>query len=260
MRFLALLLFLGFSIIPGFCGQDFLFTGQVNSDNINIRSDATVTSAVICLANKGDEIGVVKDYFDWYKIRLPEQAVSYINKDLVSLLPIEKNPNAKTAKVEKDNVNIRNAPSQTGTIIGKAGKNEVLAIVSEIGQWYQIKPPANSFGWINKRFVTKNENAIQPAASKPKQTASIIEIQSKQEPIFSSREEVVLIGTINPYGIVLGRKATHKLITQNGQTYLLKGAKKSLDDLNYRMVKVTGIISSGKNNPIIEVKKLEVTE
>ena len=82
-------------------------------------------------------------------------------------------------------------------------------------------------------------------------------------PTASIEEKGITIeGIIKPYGKVFRRIATHKLITQDGKIFLLKGSKKNLDSLNYRKVKVMGKLSNlaKQKYPIIEILKIEVLD
>ncbi len=245
---------LGLSATVVFAGQEPQFTGVVNSGQINIRIDSTVSSETICKANKNDRLEVVKEHFGWYKVRLPAEAPAYIKKSFTVLLPEDKNPGSRTAKVEKENVNIRLGPGLNYTLIGKADKNEIISIVSETPDWYRIQPTQNCFGWINKQFVDKAAVLTVPP---PVVKAGQKETVASRKPAPLIQETVVLEGTIAPYGKVFGRKATHKLEALNNKTYLLKGSKKSLDDLNYQKVRITGVVIGTGNNTIIEVKKME---
>lgn len=230
------------------------FSGQVNADKINVRVDATVGSAVACSLDKGALVEVVAEAYDWYKIRLPKEAASYINKNLVECINTESvsaatNTPAKclNAKVIKERINVRQGPSEATWILGKADKLTVINILGQEGDWYKIQPIYQSYGWINKKFV--NKEIILP----PKETLS-----SPAKDIVATNQ-LILEGTISPYGIVLWRKATHKLITGNNKIYLLKGNRKCLDSLNHQKVKVTGklIIPSENNYPIVEIDIIE---
>ena len=259
MRLLTCLLVLGLSTPVVFAGETGQFNGSINSDQTNIRIDSTVSSNVICKINKGERVEVVKELYDWYKIRLPSNAPAYIKKSFTFLLPTDKNPAARTAKVEKDNVNIRLGPGEDTSVIGKAGKNEILSITSETPLWYQIQPTQNCFGWINKQFVNK---CGSPAAviKPPEQAATQKKSDAKDQLLPKINEDIILEGTVSPYGMVIGRKATHKLTTSENKQYLLKYNKKSLDDLNFQKVKVTGEIISLGARPVINVKKMEIAE
>jgi len=233
------------------------FTGQTNAGGINVRVDATVGADVICTLAKGEMVEVVREAYDWYKIRLPKDAPSYIKKELLECNNINRNNlnpdftaqsgKCLSAKVIKDRVNIRLGPSESSWILGKIDKDTVVNIIGESGAWYKIHPVYQSYGWINKKFVNKE---IVPLP--------------KREPLVKEEAaglgaQVVVEGKVTPYGIVMWRKATHKLITAENKLYFLKGDRKGLDSLNYRKVKVTGkIIGLAENNsPIIQIDIIE---
>jgi len=224
------------------------FLGEVNTDSINLRSDATTTAAVIATLNKGEQLDVVAEFYEWYKVRLPKKAPVYIKKSLVlcinyaaEAVVTEAAPKQQclSAKVLKDRVNIRSKPSESGSILGIADKNEVVNITADAGSWYKIEPIQNSFGWIHKKFVVKA--VISPPEKNPE-------------------GDIILTGTVQPYGIVFLRPATHKLITAENEIFLLKGNRSSLNALNHQKVKVTGKVRSSLKGqyPVVEVKAIEV--
>ncbi|MBI5144688.1 MAG: SH3 domain-containing protein [Candidatus Omnitrophica bacterium] len=129
--------------------ENYPFSGQVNSDEINIRSDSTISSAVICQLNKGEEVAVVSRAYGWYKINLPKKAPAFIKANLITLI------DEKTAKVSRTNVNIRLKPEESSPVIGQADLDEIINILEKVGGWYKIEPLKNSFGWIYSKFVDK---------------------------------------------------------------------------------------------------------
>ena len=222
------------------------FSGTVNRENINVRADANTTSPVICRLNKNDIVEVVFEKYDWYKIKLPKNAACYVKKELVEAI------DNKTAKVSRENVNIRLLPNESSPIIGKINANEVITLLSDDGKWYKIKATDNAFGWINKKFVVK--------------TAPEIQIASKLNTPFSQanpvNEDIIVEGVIEPYGKVINRIATHKLITKDYDIYLLKGIPANLNALTYHKVRITGkpIPSAKQKYPVIEVAKMEALD
>ncbi len=234
-----------------FAGAGTSFTGQINADNINVRVDATIGSAVACVLSKGQLVEVVSELYDWYKIRLPKEAPSYVKKDLVECInpdPVSAPGKCLSAKVIKDRINIRLSPGESSWILGKINRLTVVSILSEKGDWYRIAPVYQSFGWVNKKFVDKD---LTPLLKKEKPLAAAREIKPP--------EQLVVEGKVSPYGIVLWRTATHKLITSENKVYFLKGNRKSLNSLNYRKVKVTGRLISPQESkyPIIEIDIIE---
>ena len=244
------LIFAGAVFAAGFTA----FTGQIKADDINVRVDATISSAVVCTLSKGKLVEVVLEVYDWYKIRLPKEAPSYVKKDLVECI---NNISVKcsSAKVTGDRVNIRLGPSESSWILGKVDNLTVVNIIQSEGSWYKIEPVHQSYGWVNKKFINKDIVLLK------EDEKSIMALQPVAiQPVSQESEQTVVEGTVSPYGVVLWRKATHKLVTDRNEVYFLKGNRKGLDSLNYRKVKVSGKLISPKNSryPIIEVAIIEV--
>lgn len=226
--------------ISAFALETFPFKGEVNSDNINVRIDATTSAAVILTLNKADLVDVVLELYDWYKIKLPKNAPAFVKKNLIE--PID----AQTGKVIKDRVNIRLKPEEASAILGRADKQEIVKIISIEPGWYKIEPTDNTCGWIHKKFIDK---------------ADLTKLLQK-EAIQENNGNIAIEGIISPYGKVLWRKATHKLIDKDEKVFLLKGDKNTLNTLNNQKVRITGcIIPPAKEKyPLIEVTKIEKLE
>lgn len=216
------------------------FSGEINRDQINIRTDATTASEIICTLNKGDVVEVIKESYAWYKIRLPKQAPSFVKKNLVSSI------DERSAKVIKERVNVRLHPTEAGAIIGRVDKDEIINILEDKGEWFKIAPVKNSFGWVHQKFVNM---IIAPA--KKEIVAEVV--------LPPTQNEVVVIGTVQPFGKVFKRNATHKLITET-KVYLLKGDKTNLNASNYQKVKIKGILIPDKKQryPLIEVSAVKI--
>jgi len=227
------------------------FSGQINADNINARVDATVGSAVICSLPKGELVEVVSEAYDWYKIRLPKEAPAYVKKDLVECInpdPVSNPGKCLSAKVIKNRINIRLGPGESTWILGKADKLTVVNILAQENGWYKIQPIYQNYGWVNKKFVSRE-------ITLPKKQ-KVVELPVKDT---QSSDLLVVEGTISPYGVVLWRKATHKLVTSDNKIYFLKDNRKSLDSLNHHKVKVTGklISPAASKYPIIQINIIE---
>jgi uncharacterized protein YgiM (DUF1202 family) len=165
------------------------FTGQVTEDDVNVRCDSTVGSPVITAVKKNAQLEIVKENYDWYKIRLPKQAPAYIRKDLVECVSSFKNEEplggkdfpgsapagaCLNARVSKGRVNIRLQPNEDSPILGKEDQGAPLAISLETKDWYKIVPPANTFGWIHKKFIEPvkiSPQQIQPPPEEKKPKA-----------------------------------------------------------------------------------------
>ncbi len=243
-------LFLGITM----AGQDLPFLGEINANNINLRSDATVSSKAIATLNQGERIDVVADSYEWYKIRLPSEVSVYLKGSFVDCVKYQEGGpelNKNTclqAKVLNSRVNIRVSPDESAAIVGIANENEIVKVKGETKGWYKIEPTQNSFAWVHKKFISR------AAINK------VLLNKNAQRGDLIPEENIELKGKISPYGMVFRRVATHKLITSEHKIFLLKGDKATLNALNRSTVKVVGkIISPAKAKyPVVEVVTIEV--
>jgi uncharacterized protein YgiM (DUF1202 family) len=212
------------------------FQGEVNADNINVRSDSTVSSELICKVNKGEILEIITEQYDWYKIKLPKTAPLFIKRSLVAFT------DDKTAKTSKDNVNLRLRPDESSPILGKLNQETVLRVLDDKKDWCKIEPLDNSFGWIHKNFVNK-------IAEAPKQKEE--DKTAKEEP--SSTEAMIIEGIVRPK--MVKRKASHKLVTEDNSVFALKGNEAELNSFNNRKVRASGRLMQGTR--IIEIEKIE---
>ncbi len=229
-----------------------LFQVEVRDNDINIRSDSTANSPAICKVNRGELLSVVLEHYGWYKIVLPLDTPVFIKDDF--LAPVD----AKSARVIRDRVNIRVGPSDSFAVIGMAKKDQLVKVLDHKRGWYRIEPIDSCFGWIHKQFTKKLTDVppLEPAKNQNPASAEnkvVILGNPSQDTNFSAT------GIINPYGMVLKRPATHKLITEDKGVFLLKGNKEKLNALTCCKVKVSGKIISGPKEkyPVIEVTRLE---
>ena len=242
--------------------QDFQkFNGEITSDNINIRVDSTVGSDIICALKKHDKVEVTAELYDWYKVRLPKNAPSFVKKSFFKCMPSQpshslgaaipvKNETACVSAIAlKDKINVRLKPSENSQILGKVKSDEIVNVLSDSGGWLKIEPIRDSFGFVNKKFVNK--------------LSDIGNLKQDSAPLVSEQQNqglVIVTGVVQPYGKIFGRKATHKLLCED-RTYLLKGNKQSLDSINYQKVKITGKINDPKQKyPIIEIASIEAVK
>ncbi len=253
-----ILVVLAVFVAAAYAGPFNEFRGQINANGINVRVDSTTGSAVICVLAKEDQVEVISEVYDWYKIRLSKIAPSYIKKELVECINLDSIHNlaklknqCQNGKVIKDRVNIRLGASESSWILGKVDKLTVVNILAQEGAWYKIEPVHRSFGWVNKKFINK----IDKESVLPKKEIKL-EVAPEENDLSGA---LTIDGIVSPYGVVLWRKATHRLITKDNKTYFLKGNRKGLNSLNYHKVKVTGklITPLDSKYPIVDVANIE---
>jgi len=219
-------------------------SGLVNSDDINIRCDSNISSAIIAKLTRGQRVEILLERYDWYKIRLPRYAPAYVKKQFVEIT------DKQQASINAKFVNIRLGPDDSAAIIGRGETGEPVEVIGESGDWYKIVPVKNSFGWAHKQFITtiaavKMPDAITAASStiKPAQNADI------------TCEGILQLNANKRY--------PYKLVTKDYLIYLVKPpAVENIDDLLYQKIKIIGksIPKPKEKYPAIEAVKVEPLE
>lgn len=250
--------------------EDIPFLGEVSADNANIRADSTVSSSIICVVNKNEQLEVIHSAYDWYKVRLPNSAPAYVKKDLLECVEYSgQAQNAgRSAKVLRERVNVRLEASQGSAIIGKVEKDDIVYILAENGDWYKVKPPLNCFGWINKKFIGKTVSLKEIRLQKEFIPYAVKEIEGlsrgpscrrlAEADGAKDKDTVIIEGRILPKTIK--RVATHKIVDKDKRLYLLKSDELNLNSFNNQRVKIIGrLINSDKarSDSLVRVEKME---
>ena len=131
--------------------------GEVTEDGINVRTDSTIGSDIICKVNKGEQVTITQELYEWYKIRLPKQAQVYVKKELFKCIAFDKD--CLKAQAIGDRINIRVAADLASSISGLIKRDEQVEVIEDLDAWYKIKPTDNTFGWIHKEFIRKYLNS-----------------------------------------------------------------------------------------------------
>lgn len=122
---------------------------QVAKDQTNVRVDSSVGSDSLGFVSKDDQVEVVGEKFDWYRIILPKTFPCYIFKNLTEKL------DQKTIRVTATKVNLRAKPSLESKIIGQAPELEIFPLLESSGDWLRIENNSHAKGWIHKSFLNK---------------------------------------------------------------------------------------------------------
>ena len=130
---------------------NYRFIGEVNASSVNIRSGPADSYYATMRLNKGDKVIVVGQKFDWLKIIPPDGSFSYIAK-----VHVDKDADGKTGTVNSMDVLVK-AGSQISPVKiqpqTKLDKGATVTIVGEAEEFYKIKPPADAFVYVLKKYV-----------------------------------------------------------------------------------------------------------
>ncbi|MBU1112617.1 MAG: SH3 domain-containing protein [Candidatus Omnitrophica bacterium] len=125
-------------------------TYEVAKDQINARVDSTVLSESMGLLSEGQEVKVLDEKFDWYKVILPETFSGYISKNFV------KETGNNQLVVTGDSVNLRFRPDLTSPVIGKVNQGDILDFIESSGDWIKVAGYPHITGWVHKTALSQN--------------------------------------------------------------------------------------------------------
>ena len=156
-RIIFLSLLIGLICIPSQAEERIPFLAEVKSDDVNIRAGESKSFESLGMLKKGDEVVVVGKVPDWYKIKLPPGANSYIHSDYVKVI------SGDIGEVKKDRVNIRANAGVNFSGLGQLRQGTKVRILSQDNGWVKIEPIEGTYGWVATEFLTFKSKDI-PAA------------------------------------------------------------------------------------------------
>lgn len=155
-RFLFIIMCLAFLFNSGYAATDAFksesFVGVIKGNRVNVRAGDGLSFEVICQLNEADEVKVVGQSKEWFKVELPKKASVFIHKTNVTRKDA-------AAVVNEDKSNVRTAATQSSTVVGQLNKGTAVKIVKEYLDWYEIETPKNTFGWIHSDYVIDKDKA-----------------------------------------------------------------------------------------------------
>lgn len=158
-------------LIIAFTNKAQASTGKVSTETLNLRSEASTNSSIVELLNFGEEIEIISEEGNWYKIKHKDKE-GYVSKDYVTVeeptttsnneneQPTESNqennssePNSDvtantTIKLDKD-VTIKILPLINSNDLGTAKAGEEITLITTANNWMFVQTNEIA-GWIVK--------------------------------------------------------------------------------------------------------------
>ena len=156
-------------------------TITVTGSYTNLRKGAGFGYAVIRKIKKGTKGGILQKNGSWYKIRLKDSKVGWVNKQYIKVSGY-KEPNKTAADTKKiivavSSVNVRSTPSTSGKLLATIRHNEVYQYSQIKDGWYQIVTSSGATGYVCGDYVAKFKSYAVKGGDKyiwPTQTATRI--------------------------------------------------------------------------------------
>ena len=193
----------------------FATTAIVNTDTLKLRKEASTDSIVLELLSQDEEIEVIEESGDWYKVEY-NKIIGFVHKDYIKMKEettsndnnqdsdVDNNVNntdnstdvtndenkteetfisANTSAKLLKNTGIYILPLINSNIISNANKDSEVTIISRANGWYYIQSQDTN-GWIRKECLVETEQ------STTEQTSEIQNNQENQNNEQANKEEI----------------------------------------------------------------------
>lgn len=155
-------------------------TVTVTGSYTNFRKGAGFGYAVIMKLPKGTTGGILQKDGSWYKIKLKDAKVGWVNKQYIKVTGYKDNTAKSDTKkiiIDVSSVNVRSIPSTSGKLVATVRHNEVYTYSEIKDGWYKIVTPSGACGYVCGDYVAKFKSYAVKGGGKyiwPTQTATRI--------------------------------------------------------------------------------------
>ncbi|MFQ5675638.1 MAG: SH3 domain-containing protein [bacterium] len=109
--------------------------GQVTATTLNVRDRPNTAGNKIGTLAKGALIDILEEHGDWLEIGFNDES-AFVHGDFVDLI---ESTLRRPARVTANLLNVRSDPGRSGRIVGQLQGDTVVNLVSQVGDWYEIK-------------------------------------------------------------------------------------------------------------------------
>lgn len=172
--------------VPEGGNTKFNFAGTVNANAVYVRSGPGENYYATMKLDQDAPVTVVGIKFDWLKVTPPEGSYSYVAKQFVT-----KTGEGKGV-VERGDLNVRAGSTLNDlktTVQTKLDQGMEVKILGEKDEYWKIAPPAGTFLYVKKEFVTPGK--ALPVANGAGVTDAPVAIETPiiSEPIVAKKPE-----------------------------------------------------------------------
>lgn len=168
------------------------FLGEVNANAVYVRCRPSEEGAYATMKlNRGDKVTVLGIKATWLKIMPPDGSFAYVPKSFVNM-----RGDGTIGRMNREW--IAKAGSQLNDLVvqplATVHEGEDVQIIGQHNEYFKIKPPKDSFFWINKQFVDPVQVIPKPdeqPKAMPQDQSPTTPSESDQQPAPRERKEVV---------------------------------------------------------------------
>lgn len=145
---------------------------EVSVDKLNVRSKPDLTSKKVTNVRKGERFKIIEKQHNWMNIELSEKKTGWVYSfygkltDAAATASVGANsaqqtltPTPKQIFIVHNGTNIRATSSTASEVVYRANAGEAFKTSGENGDWYEIKTPDGTKGFVANWVVSTDETA-----------------------------------------------------------------------------------------------------
>lgn len=204
--------------------------GVCNTSALNIRKEATTSSATYGLIRQGTKVTILGKSGDWYQVKTTvngSQVTGYAHSDYITVSDSSSSDDSSdesTGSVEAASgtgvcnttaLNVRQEASTSSKTLGLIYKDAKVTITGKTGSWYQVKATVNGSqvtGFVYKDYITLSDDSTS--------TSDDPTVSEVNETVWATTAVNVRKGCGTSYGIIAtlrqGASVTRTGVLSNG--------------------------------------------
>lgn len=224
-------------------------TGNVNTETLNLRKEASTSADILKLLSQGNEVEIVSESNGWYKVKFKDTE-GFVSKEYITVNNQEEITNSEpsqsgqtitstnevgtTMTIESEKLDIKILPLINANSIGTLKKGDVVTVISKANKWTFIQTDSLA-GWITTNVTTtKNNNEDKEE--------NVVDNTVTDEPV-NNEDETLYDNTVTKY-------------VNSLSVYVRKGPSTS-DEIVTSLIKDTDVTVVGENGEWYKIKYKE---
>lgn len=141
--------------------------GTTTDANVNLRRGPSTTHAVIAKLPSGTTLEVIGQQTGWYRVATATGTVGWVVDDFFKVAAAPAAGTAQvarstvTATISQSRVNLRKGPDTTHASYGKMAAGTQVQVLGRTGDWYQVRSPRGTIGWVASSLLTISANVTR---------------------------------------------------------------------------------------------------
>lgn len=141
--------------------------GTTTDESVNLRSGPSTKHDVIAKLSNGTTLEVIGQQSGWYRVATARGTVGWVMGDFFNVAAVPAAPPARgvsstvTATISEGRVNVRKGPDTRHASYGKMAEGTNVEVLARSGDWYQVRSPRGTIGWVTSSLLTLSGNATR---------------------------------------------------------------------------------------------------